>query len=193
MSIQLSKDEIILKDYAYTSIKAGSAVNKVHISKNLIVTNKRVIHREVSNQIGAESVSNEQLFLKNIKSVDTSYGKKSHPLFLVLAILFTLLSSLGLASLGAASFIALIPAAIFVIMYIVKKEYVLNCDFGYNSCNYLSVNTMSMGAMSSKASRKRKNAKIKIIVNKDVAQDIAEEIGAVILDAIANLNNGEDQ
>ncbi len=177
MSIKLSKNEKILKEYAYSTV----TVNKEETSKKLIITNKRLVHRIETHKMGGEEIVNEQINVGDVKSVDASYGKQTHPIFLVWAILFGLA---GVAMIAAqiivGVIIALLIAAGFVALYIFKKEFVVTCAFSFEraTAELVAGSSMAGYGMGGKAVKK-----IKIAVNGSVAKDMVEEIGALILDA----------
>ncbi len=192
MSIKLAKDEKILKDYAYAQVNTKKGMKKTETSKNLIVTNKRVIHREVFHQFGGENITNEQIYLSNIKTVDVSYGIKRNTAYLILAVLCflaTLFIVPRVMSSGEANMaIILIPLVfgiIFTLLYIFIKNSALTCILGHNSevDDYMALGIAAINFVSGSRKKSKKKTKIQILIDTAVAKEITEEIGAIILDA----------
>ncbi len=177
MSIKLSKNEKILKEYAYSTV----TVNNAETSKKLIITNKRLVHRIEMHKMGGEEIVNEQINVGDIKSVDASYGKQAHPIFIFWAVIFGLAAVAMLAAkILVGAVIGLLAAAGCVALYIFKKEYVVTCSFGFENA---TAELVAGSGMAGYGAGGKAVKKIKIAVNGGVAKDMVEEIGALILDA----------
>ena len=88
MSIKLSNGEKIVRNYDYAEVKTRTSTT----TKTLIVTNRRLIHREVSSGFGNESISNREMPVKAAKYVDVYYGMKSCIGALVIGIIAAILA-----------------------------------------------------------------------------------------------------
>ncbi len=186
MSIQLSNDEKILKSYKYGDATTGNGLNKTGIEKELIVTNKRIIHRTESHGVGRESVSNRDISLKGINSVQVSYGKKSHVGFMLAAMLFMLLGMLCMVTMKIlpVAIGCLLLTSVFVMLYAFVKQYTLTCvitsDARVTPVVAIGIQTKTRGFNSV---NNGSDVVVSIKVKKDVAMAMAEELGAVIRNA----------
>ncbi len=183
MSIQLSQGEKIVREYQYAKTKKLFTTTE----DTLIVTNKRIVHRREGHGFGSETVANSEMPIKNAKYVNTSYGLKSLTPLLILGIIWALIGLFLLVSGGGViGFITLIPAAIFIIIYFVKKIYSCTCVISSETriVPAFSLGTITYGLFGRKTGNG--GMLLKIQVNNTVAKVLAEEIGAVI----ADVNNG---
>ncbi len=192
MSIQMAAGEKIIKDFEYTKSKAGGAlsVQRQKITKNLIVTNKRIIHRTSVSQLGGKSISNKELPISAAKCVNVSYGLKPYYIFLFLGFIFALLSIASVAmfkELNVATAICLIAAVLFFILFAVLKRCTLTCEIltdrrfaiamGFSGQTQSLVSRLFSGKSS-------QNLKVRIKVSREVAQEMTEELGALLTDVI---------
>lgn len=175
----LSKEENVIKEWKYAVSKKG--VEKTEAS--LVVTNKRVVH-DVKNY---HSISRTEIPLKEVKSVDFASNSKVS-IGAILSILFgVVLAIVGFILMGQKelSGIAIIPIILGVVLVVVgiiglsKSAFVmvLYGDRGFDMLN--------IGASAIKTKRRKRSKKTKIKVDKKVAAEIIDSLGAIILDAQA--------
>ena len=192
MSIKLSKGEQVVRSYDYATV-GTTGVASQHGVKNLTVTNKRIIHREACSGAGNESMRTSEMPVSAAKYITTNYGKKSYPMLLVIGILIALLSFAAFALTLVVGVIGLLVAAIFIIVFCFKKDYTLSCSIDTDtfvspafSFDSKSGNSLTKGFFASlKRSEKKTVINIKTKVQKDVAFQMADELGSII-EAIQN-------
>ena len=187
MSIQLSNNEKILRTYDYATAKSrGLAAAKR--SKTLIITNKRIIHKEISKGANTTSVNMSEMPIETAKYIRTSFKKTGYPILIVFAVLAAIVGTIMLILLK--NFIPFlitgIMAAICIFIYIKKKDYAFSCSIDTNThitnaFNFSSISgssrTRGIFAIFGSAN---KNFSIKVKVNSEVAQQMANELGYVI-------------
>ena len=194
MSIQLSKNESILRSYDYAA-SHSVGLGATNGSKTLIITNKRIIHRERIDGKKNSGVNTSEMPISAAKYVKTSFKQTRYPILMVIGIilaivavaLFAVLANVGMG-------VALIPfviigaiAAIFIIVYLKKKTYSFSCSidtdtritnaFGFSS---VSGDSRTRGIFAKFGKSNNKNFYIKVKVNSEVAKQMAEELGSVI-------------
>lgn len=132
--------------------------------------------------------------IKSAKYVNTFYGMKSYPILIVLGVIFALVALITLFASegGAAKIIGLIVfgaiAALCFIVYARKKDYTLTCSIDSESyvthvLNFStkSGNSLTRGLFSFLRKADRSNViNVKVSVNKDVAKQLAEELGSIV-------------
>ena len=170
-------------------------------SKTLVVTNKRIIHREIGEGTDNEFINTSEMPVKSAKYVNTYYNKVGFPIFLVLAIIFaiTAVVSLILTFVMAEemnqdpnpimSFIFIILAVVFFIIYKEKKQYKFSCTIDTDTeitpaFTFASTtsNTKTNGIFR-KAKKANATTAVRIVVNGAVAKEMADELGYVIMSA----------
>ena len=98
MSIQLSNNEKILRTYDYATAKSrGLAATKR--SKTLIITNKRIIHKEISKGANTTSVNMSEMPIETAKYIRTSFKKTGYPILIVFAVLAAIVGTIMLITL----------------------------------------------------------------------------------------------
>ncbi len=192
MSIQLSKDEKIIKKYDYETVTQG-LIQRNTTEKELIVTNKRIIHCKKSHTLGGESTSNYEIPVNRAQFIDVSYGKRSHTIFLVLGILCALYFLIGLFagiaadSISAMTIISLLLGVGFILLYVFIKQYFVSCliygdtrltPLFATSGQTVGMTNMIFGPIFGSG----KSIFIRVDVKHDVAQAMVEELGAIIKD-----------
>ncbi len=195
MSIQLANGEKILRSYDYaTSVSKGIAGTDG--SKTLVITNKRIIHKE--NQKGKKSSGTNisEMPVSAAKYVRTNFKETRYPIFLIIGIILAIVAVVSLIAVVASGedFAAgLIPfiiigiiAAIFIIIYLKKKTHSFSCSIDTdthitNAFGFSSVSGDSRTSGLFAAARRANNSfYIKVKVNAEVAQQMADELGYVI-------------
>ena len=193
MSIQLSKNESILRSYDYATSHSGG-LGATNGSKTLIVTNKRIIHRERIEGKKNAGVNTSEMPISAAKYVSTSFKQTRYPILMVIGIILAIVAVALFAALASVDMgVALIPlviigviAAIFIIVYLKKKTYSFSCSintdtritnaFGFSS---VSGDSRTRGIFA-KFGKSNKDFYIKVKVNSEVAKQMAEELGSVI-------------
>ena len=200
MSIQLANDEKIIRQYEYATAQSWglAATNR---SKTLVVTNKRIIHKEVSEGTNTAAVNMSEMPVKAAKYVNTSFKRMGYPIFLVLAILFGIASVFMLATafgsvdanhedeavmMFVMAFFSAAFCAAFVVLYLKKKDYLFACTIDTDTHITPAFGVSSMSG----SSRTRgifhffgsanKSFAIKVKVNSEVAQQMANELGYIV-------------
>ena len=202
MSVQLAKDEKVIRSFTYAAVGYNKKKDRYDTFKSLVVTNKRIIHESVRETRNNELILRQEMPVADAKFVKTSMGKTASPEFLVQAIVLGVIAAIiiFLSTLEFAakfSFALWGVAAILVVLGVMR----LVAYFGsLSSVVSFSIFTdheliSAMGTSASESDHanavKNKNKKsnqepsLEIRVNADVARDIANGLGAAILDAIA--------
>ncbi len=209
MSVQFAKDEKVIKSFNYAAIGYNKKKGKYDTFKSLIVTNKRVIHEAVRETRGNEMILRQEMPVSDAKYVKTVMGKSSDISFLVQAIIYAVvavaiavLSTLEFAE--KFSFVFLILAAPFAIIAIKKLVDYLRSFSSIVSFSIFTDHPVTPVLMTAVADTEpttdadgnpRKKAKkepaLEIRVNSEIAREIADGLGAAILDAVAY--TGEEQ
>lgn len=197
MSIKLANGEVIVKNYEYGTVNVTGVAKNIGSHRNLIVTNRRVIHQETSLGRGTERISTKEMPVKSANHVSTFYGMKNYPIFLILGIIFAIIAVVMLIAIpgGAAKIVSFIVAGIiavvFFILYAKKRDYTLTCSIDSeayisHSLNFStkSGNSMTKGFFARFRRADNSNViNVKVSVDHDVAKLLAEELGSVIIAA----------
>ena len=207
MSVQLSKDEKVIRSFTYATLGYNKKKNKYDTFKSLIVTNKRLIHEAIRETRSNELILRQEMPVADAKYIKTVMGKSFSPQLLVQAIIYAVLAVVIalLATFDFAEkffFVFLILAAPFLFVAIKKL-----IDYFASFSNIVSfsiftdhpvtpvLTTAAVEVNNNEnadgAPRKAKNEpSLEIRVDADVARQIADGLGAAILNAVAY--NGED-
>ncbi len=194
MSVKLANGEKLIRNYEYGTVDVKGIGKSSGAHRTLIVTNRRIIHQETSVGKGSERISTSEMPIKSAKYVNTFYGMKSYPILIVLGVIFALVALITLFASegGAAKIIGLIVfgaiAALCFIVYARKKDYTLTCSIDSESyvthvLNFStkSGNSLTRGLFSFLRKADRSNViNVKVSVNKDVAKQLAEELGSIV-------------
>lgn len=195
MSIKLAENEKVVRTYDYATQKGFKIGSAAFAGKSLIVTNKRVVHVETSHTTGGKSINTQQMPVSAAKYVSTSYNMKPYPIFLVLGLIIAIFSIVGAIALEMPPlFAGLIFAAIFILIFCFKKDLVLSCSFETDTrithafgCSTKNGNSVTKGFFRffRKHDRNLATIYVSVKVNREVAEAMAEELGAVIMAAAA--------
>ena len=199
MAIQFAKDEKVIKSFNYAAAGYNKKKGTHEAFKNLIVTNKRVIHEAVRDSRGNEIILRQELPVTDAKYIKTTMGKTSSPKFLVQANIFAFftIASVVVSLLEFASkfqFVFWLAAVILGVFAIVKlveffKSMSTIVSFSIYTDHTITpvlTTTEEDGNYEKNADGKKKNTPaLEIRVNGSVAREIADGLGAAILDAIA--------
>lgn len=191
MSVQLIKNEKILRSYDYAS-SHSKGLGAVNGSKTLIITNKRIIHKETVSGGKGLGLNISEMPVEKAKYIHTGLKVTRYPALLALGILFVFVALAALlagGSLDLPPVIAIIPVALAVVCFIVfalKKTYMFTCSidtdthitnaFGFSS---VSGDSVTKGIWS-RAGRANKTFYIKVKVAPGVVEEMANELGSVI-------------
>jgi len=207
MSIQLAKDEKVVKAFDYATVGYNRKLAKYTTYKSLIVTNKRVVHEAVCETRGNEVILRQEMPVTDAKYVNTTMGKTSTPAFLVLTVIFAILAAVAyvlpmfvlpnlkmILTLVAAACGLL--AVIFLVAFIVSHKAMVVCSISTDhpicpAIGFASIESELTSDVSDKKKKKSKKPTIEIRVNRAAAKDLANELGAAILNAIAYDPNEE--
>lgn len=190
-NIRLAEGEKVIRNYDYTQSSSLGITSSTRSARNLMVTNKRVIHTTTKGGMGKEQLSVQELPIKYIRTVNSFYGKKKYPVFLFLGIVFALIGLILTIEIDEpALLIFLIPAAIFVLIYVFKTDYSYSCNISANGivCNGMSLgsssgNSLTRGLFKSAAALDvTTTINIQVKVNGDITKQMVSELGSVIMD-----------
>lgn len=196
MSVQLAKNEKVVRSYDYaTAQKGGLAATS--ITKSLVVTNKRIIHKEVGTGRNNEFVATSEMPITSAKYVNTYFQKLKFPIFLIWGIIFSLIAVVLFLALPeemedfkAVALLPLTLGIIFILVYVFKKQYTFVCSIDTEAyiTPVFGFSTMTRNSKTDKvtksANKHNKTTSIEVTVNPEVAKQMADEIGSVIMAAI---------
>ncbi len=199
MSVQFAKDEKVIKSFDYATVGYNKRKGQYDTFKSLIVTNKRVIHESVSDKHNNEIILRQEMPVADAKYVKTTMGKTSNPAYLLQALLFAIIaaaaifvSTLDFAEKFYVAFLVL--AAPFAILTFVKLAAYFSSRSNIVSFSIFTDHVVTPVICTAavetenKETEGKKNTKkdpaLEIRVNADVAREIADGLGAAILDAI---------
>ena len=106
VSLQLAKNERIIKSFNYASFGYNKKLDKMQTTKRLVVTSRRIIHEAVCEERGNEQIIRREMPVEAAKYIDTVISKKLEPKYFTLAIVFGVLTLISVA-------LALISSALF--------------------------------------------------------------------------------
>lgn len=199
MSLKLAENEKVFAQYDYATYGYRRKLSSYAVAKSLIVTNKRVVHQEVSEQLGKELVVRKQLPLEHAKFVDVAMSHTAKFGFLVWTIITAILSLVGflfpakeeilpsmpiLFSLVGCTFAFL--ALIFLLCFIGSFRTYLACSIDVDCfiSDGVDFNSRTVVQNPKKEARTKKSMQINVRVNNKVARRMADELGAAILTAM---------
>ena len=197
MSVKFAKDEKVIKSFNYAATGYNKKKNSYDTFKSLIVTNKRVIHEQVCEKRGNEVILRQEMPVADAKYVKTAMGKTATPKFLLLAILFAVIA-IGVAFVSTLEFAAKfqfvfwIAAVPFAVLAIVKlSNYFASCSnvvsfsiFTDHAITPIICSTAIEGNNDEASGKKaKKEPALEIRVDTTIARQIADELGAAILNA----------
>ena len=199
MSVQFAKDEKVIKSFNYANAGYNKKKGQYDTFKSLIVTNKRVIHESVNATNHNEVILRQEMPVADAKYVKTTMGKVSTPAYLLQALLFAVIaiaaiivSTLDFAEKFFVLFLVL--AAPFVVLALVKlaayfasRAKVVSFSIYTDHVVTPVISTAAVEANTDDTQSKKSKSEptLQIQVNADVAREIADGLGAAILDAIA--------
>ena len=191
MSIQLAKGETIVRTYDYASVHTQKGFSGSDTYKKLIVTNKRVVYEGACAQRGKERQLRQEMPISEAKYVDTYYGKTSSPIFILLGIL-AVVAGLILCVMAAADggevvammpgFAVIILGVIFFVLFLKSRRTMLACTIStdHKIIPALTVAEASTGG-NNKKKRNNNSTTIIVDVNAEVAKQLVDELGSVLL------------
>ena len=202
MAIQFAKDEKIIKSFNYAAVGYNKKKETYDTFKSLIVTNKRIIHEAVRETKNNELILRQEMPVADAKYIKTTMGKTASPKLLVLAIVFAVIAAaaVALSFLEFAArfqFVFWILAVPFVVLAIVKliayfASLATAVSFSIFTDHAVTpvmgttvVETNANDADGTQNKKAKKEPELIIRVNPDIAREIADGLGAAILDAIA--------
>ncbi len=194
MAIKLSSNEQIIKEYSYAYSTEG-LINKVTTKNSLIVTNKRIIKRDVCDKVGHEKINTSEIPVKSITGISTSMSSSFKLIYLVLGIIFGLIGLISLIgagsgdedAVGGAIFAALLfiaLAALCIYLFIKTRANMLICSFiiADRTTPAMFLGKATVGGLFSRFTSVAQSGYIRIVVDADVAKEFVNEIGALISD-----------
>ena len=196
LSVQLAKNEKVVKVFNYASMGYDEKIGAQETQKSLVVTTRRIIHEAICDERGNEKILRREMPVSSATQIHTEMRKNCDKKYLFRALIFgiltlTLLSVLLMATVPALLIIALVPAIIGLvnlILFFAKRSVVVSCEIFTDERITSALRFVSCEDNtdpSNKKSLKKKAPEIKIHVNPLVAQRLTNELGAAILDAVA--------
>lgn len=185
MNFKLATNESIIKSYNYSSkeLKSKGPAKQEPLQNSLIITNKRIIEETVSDK----TIIRKEIPVQAADYVSTSYAASATSLMIAIA-----LAVLGIVGIiiGAMAFpplifigvISLVMCVIMLVLYFLRRGAGVTVEISGKMGEH---SLISMGASSMAAANKIKRIKIK--VDKTVAQTMVNEIGAILLDVKASV------
>ena len=198
MSIQFAKDEKVIRSFNYANVGYNKQKGQYDTFKNLIVTNKRIIHESVSDKNCNEVILRQEMPVSDAKYIKTTMGKVSTPLYLVQAILFAVIAvaAIVLSTMEFAEkffVLFLVLAAPFVVLALVKlaayfasRAKIVSFSIYTDHVVTPVICTTAVEVNTDDAQNKKSKGEptLEIQVNADAAREIADGLGAAILDAV---------
>ena len=192
MSIKLAKDEKIVRTYDYAT-STSKGLSGSTSTKTLVVTNKRIIHREAGHGAGNESLNTSEMPVEAAKYINTFFAKVRFPIYLVLALIFALAGvalTVAIPDVDLQSIIwipFLLMTVLFIVIFIFKKKLTFTCTIDTDTYitpaftfSSFSGNTATKG-LGFKYAKSNKTKSVKVIVNNHIARQMADELGYVIM------------
>ena len=195
VSLQLAKNERIIKSFNYASFGYNKKLDKMQTTKRLVVTSRRIIHEVVCEERGNEQIIRREMPVEAAKYIDTVISKKLEPKYFTLAIVFGVLTliSVALALISSALFWVvaggtLIASVVNLIFYYVKRSALVSCEIGIDHSITSAMSFLSYMNNNDATSEKKKNnsPSLKVYVNEEIALKLANELGAAILEATSS-------
>lgn len=174
----LAKDEVVLKSWTYAKSKQGGE----RATHTLDVTNKRVIVSEESNR----GIERSEVPLAAVKCIHGSTKKPSIVGAVLCFILGALLIIMSIAGAGEGTAKMVIPGVVAgVVLFIIGAGLLNQGAFVLELVTSVKHGvSLEIGAV--KISKRLRKGKLKVKVYNDVAKEIMDEIGAIILNCQAN-------
>ena len=197
MSLKLAQDEKVIRSFTYAATGYNRKKDTYDTFKSLIVTNKRLVHESVCEKRGNEVILRQEMPVADAKYVKTTMGKTSEPKYLLLTLLFAVLA-IGVAfvstleAVAQFSFVFWILAAPLAVLAIVKLSNYFASRSNVVSFSVFTDHVVTPVIYSTaiethtdeNAKKKTKNEPaLEIRVNTSIAREIADGLGAAILDA----------
>lgn len=179
--MQLAKNEHIVKEWNYADVKHGMIdLNQNHVK--LTVTNKRIVH-ETKDKL---KIERDEIMVKDVKSVSTLHARQGLPVGkLLLAILGLVVFILGIAiedgelfmPIGVAGLVLMALMIVAIIIALTKGSFGLLIKTRGAEGSQLSA-----GAIATGFTGQKKSQRIKVKVKNDIALEIVDCLGAIIID-----------
>ena len=212
MSLQLAKNETVVRKFDYATCGYRKKSDSYAVARSLIVTNKRVIHQDVNEKFGRHMIARTEMPIDHAKFVDVRFAKTSKCSHLVRMFVMLILAAgayllemfkSSLPKVGNVQLGEVIPnfvtyglvglfgllAIISLICYFSSRRLYLSCTVSTDSMvNPVLVNKIkeeiTLFDMRKKKKKNTLRVELSIRVNRRAAQELADGLGAAILDAI---------
>ena len=199
MAIQFAKDEKVLKSFNYASVGYNKKKGQFDTFKKLTITNKRIVHETVRETRSDELILRQEMPVADAKYLKTSMGKTANPKFLVLAIVLGVLAltSVVLSFLEFAESIKpvfwviaaafAIAAIVNLVSYLKSRVTAVTFSIFTDKPVMLAMSTAIADGDFNQAQEAKKGNKeptVEIRVSVEDAREIADGLGAAILNAI---------
>lgn len=217
MSIKLARNETVIKEYNYATTTEG-LFNKRETKNTVIVTDKRIIKRDVCEKSGYEKVENNEIAIGAVTGVTAKASSSFKFIFLVLGIIFGIAGFFMVTGsfysetrydyelsktitenkvnfgslLFALIFLAL--AAFLIYKFVTSRMNVLICDFTVaDRTNVaMSAGSASYNSIFSRFFISGRSKFVRIVVDAAIAKEFVDEIGSIILDVQNGLTEQSD-
>lgn len=198
MSVTLAKNEKIIRSYDYAGVKSHSVLDGAASYRNLTITNRRIIQSNHFKGTGKEGLQVSEMPVSSAQYVDVAHKVLRYPIFLVLGILFALIAiftAISAEEVSSGTVMTAIFSIVCFIIYALKKDCVLLCSIAAEKyvTPVMMLRTSSGNSLTRHVYRKAAGVaaattiNVAVKVDTEVAKQMTEELGAVILAAA----NGE--
>ncbi len=203
MSIQFSQNETVVRKFDYATLGYRKKSDSYAVARSLIVTNKRVIHQDVCEQFGKDLIVRREMPIEHAKFVDIRLARSSKVALLIWGIVLAVLAAvayLGTVLRGTLELLAKVPELVFlgiaaglgvvalalIIGYFGSRRMMLSCTVSTDGVIHpVIANTVAdESANPKKVYRAAKQMQLDIRIDKRVAKEMADGLGAAILDAM---------
>lgn len=203
MSIQFSQNETVVRKFDYATLGYRKKSDSYAVARSLIVTNKRVIHQDVCEQLGKDLIVRREMPIEHAKFVDIRMARSSKVSLLIWSIVLAVLAVvayLGNSLRESLEFLAKVPAVLFVgiaagfaafalallIAYFGSRRMMLSCTVSTDGMiqPVLSNTVVDESLKPKKVYKAAKQMQLDIRINKRAAKELADGLGAAIIDAM---------
>jgi hypothetical protein len=178
----LAKDEQIIKDWDYATGKSGKFFNKLHTQCNLTVTNKRIVYTaENERKITRQEMPMD--LAKSVYGTHETVSKLGAFLLIIFGILVAVVGAILGLKIPIVGYAILAVAVIFGAYLVIKGIIRLNQGEFMAKVTSVELEGESLNLSASRLFAKKKPAaEMKIKLNNDIAREIVEELGAIVVE-----------
>ncbi len=168
MDIKLASDEMVVKEWDYAIEKAN---NSAHV---LLVTNKRVVAAHTT----GKSFRHIEIAIGDIASVEMSCAKSNGSTLGIFFLFFGILMIIGALIHYIFAIVGALMIIVGILLMLLIKKTNLVVEIYYKSKMEL---VLSLAANSFSRKTRKRSKSVKVKVNREVAEDIINTLGAILL------------